>query len=452
MGLAKKLGIESKVNFMGRKDHDEMPGVYNQADVFVLPSLNEGMSNTMLEALASGLPLVATDTGGTKELIVDGQNGFIIKMKDDLDLAEKVEKIISDKMLRQKMGEESRKKAESMSWRNVAEKYAECYGNIKPEEKPKAAKIKRAIFKFVVALGFILWLLHKVDWNEVLFYFKEMDMKWMLSFVLIYAFGVAISAFKWKILAGFRGLDMPFFNFFKVYLTGAFINNFLPSIIGGDAYRSYSLGKANDGKYLESTSTVLIDRIAGFFGIMALILIFSLLNPSIVFVNPIFLIVDLAIAAIFTVSLFLLVLRKFPLWNKVKRFIPKKIRILLQEMRSFNQFGVMSKAVLLGAAFNFIGVGLASWMLFLDLRIPISFVDFVMAISVVSIVSSIPVSIGNIGIKEWAFMTIFGIFAVDGEAAISIAIFGRFLQMVVTIFAIPFYLSDKRAAKLEAQE
>ena len=449
--LAKELGIEKDILFKGRMDHDDMPKAYSQADVFVLPSLNEGMSNTMLEALASGLPLVATDTGGTKELVTDGQNGFIIKMKDAQDLAEKVEKIILDKELCQKMGEESRKKAEAMSWKNVADKYLEYYKNT-DRVVVKVKKTKRAIFKFIVALGFIAWLLHRVNWNEVLLYFRQMDAWWMVAFVLVYAFGVGISAYKWKVLANFRKMKMSFFDFFKAYLTGAFINNFLPSIIGGDAYRSYYLGKNNGKKYLEAASTVLVDRISGFFGIMLLILICSLLSPGLVFVNPIFMIVDLGIVAIFAASFSLLIVRELPLWSKVKRFIPEKIRILLQEIRSFNQFGILSKAALLGAAFNFIGVGLASWMLFLDLHIPITFVNFVMAISVVSIVSSIPVSIGNIGIKEWAFMTIFGIFAVDGEAAISIAIFGRFLQMTVTIFAIPFYLHDKKAAELEAQE
>jgi len=121
------FGIKEKVEFRGRIAHERMAELYNEADVFVLPSLNEGMSNTMLEALASGLPLIATDTGGSKELIHNGRNGFIIKMKDPADIAEKLEKLINNPVLMKSMGEESRKIAETMSWKKVAEEYFNLY-------------------------------------------------------------------------------------------------------------------------------------------------------------------------------------------------------------------------------------------------------------------------------------------------------------------------------------
>lgn len=129
--LAKELEIADKVDFIGLVPHEELPPYFEKADVFVLPSLNEGMSNSMLEALASGLPLVATDTGGTRELVKEEKNGFIIKMKDSSDLAEKIEKLIGNNDLRKKMGEESRKKAENMSWEKVAKEYVDLYYKIK---------------------------------------------------------------------------------------------------------------------------------------------------------------------------------------------------------------------------------------------------------------------------------------------------------------------------------
>lgn len=129
--LAKELGLEKNVEFIGRIPRENTSPYYQEASIFVLPSLNEGMSNAMLEALASGLPLVATDTGGTRELLEDGINGFIINMKDSQDLADKIEILIKDDGLRKRMGEESRKKAEGMSWEKVAEEYFNLYGKIK---------------------------------------------------------------------------------------------------------------------------------------------------------------------------------------------------------------------------------------------------------------------------------------------------------------------------------
>jgi uncharacterized membrane protein YbhN (UPF0104 family) len=131
----------------------------------------------------------------------------------------------------------------------------------------------------------------------------------------------------------------------------------------------------------------------------------------------------------------------------MERFVPQKIMQLIKEIYSYRKLSILSKSLALGVFFNFLGVGIAIWMLFLDLHVYISFIDYMIAISIISIVSSIPVSIGNIGIKEWSFITFFGIFGVNGEAAISIAIFGRFLQMIVSFFAIPYYLKEKKTPR-----
>ncbi len=128
--LSKELKVEKNVEFVGRVPREKTPSYYQEASLFVLPSLNEGMSNAMLEALASGLPIIATDTGGTKELLKDGENGFIIKMKDSDDIAEKIKKLIGNNELREKMGAKSRKIAENMSWKKIAEEYFNLYNNI----------------------------------------------------------------------------------------------------------------------------------------------------------------------------------------------------------------------------------------------------------------------------------------------------------------------------------
>jgi len=121
--MARRLGLEKQVNFVGLLPHEKLPAYYQSAGVYVLPSQNEGMSNCMLEALASGLPLLATNTGGTQELIEDGVNGFILRMKSAEDIAEKLEILIQNEELRKKMGKASREKAERMSWENVAQEY-----------------------------------------------------------------------------------------------------------------------------------------------------------------------------------------------------------------------------------------------------------------------------------------------------------------------------------------
>jgi L-malate glycosyltransferase len=128
--FVKEIKLENNVKFLGRIPREKTTPYYQEASVFVLPSLNEGMSNAMLEALATGLLILATETGGTRELLKDGINGFILKMKDSDDIAKKLEKLILDKNLGDKMAQESRKMAMEHSWENVADKYLSIYREV----------------------------------------------------------------------------------------------------------------------------------------------------------------------------------------------------------------------------------------------------------------------------------------------------------------------------------
>lgn len=129
--MVQELGLEKWITFVGRIPREETLPYYQEADVFVLPSLNEGMSNAMLEALACGLPIIATRTGGAEELVREGVNGLLIKQEDAHDLARALRALVSDADMRSRMGEESRTLAESMSWENVAQQYVEVYRHVK---------------------------------------------------------------------------------------------------------------------------------------------------------------------------------------------------------------------------------------------------------------------------------------------------------------------------------
>ena len=129
--LTDDLKKRSKVNnvevkFIGRVAHDKIPDYLRSADIFVLPSLNEGMSNSILEAMACGLPVVATDTGGSKELIKE--NGYIVNKGSTLDLKKAIDRYLYDKDLIKSHSSKSRKIAEGMSWSANAKLYKKQYG------------------------------------------------------------------------------------------------------------------------------------------------------------------------------------------------------------------------------------------------------------------------------------------------------------------------------------
>ena len=124
----KKLAVDSRISdrveFKGYMDHDSIADLYRTSDVFVLPSLNEGMSNALLEAMASELPVIVTDTGGTSELI-DG-NGVVVPMSDSNAIAEAICGLIDNPDIR-KMGMRSREIAEQMGWNAVSGAYIKIY-------------------------------------------------------------------------------------------------------------------------------------------------------------------------------------------------------------------------------------------------------------------------------------------------------------------------------------
>ncbi|AKB29605.1 Glycosyltransferase [Methanosarcina siciliae T4/M] len=123
--LVDDLKISDRVDFKGYVGHGQIAEIYRNSDIFVLPSLNEGMSNALLEALAAGLPVIVTDTGGTSELL-DG-NGALVPMGNSDAIAQAIRSFVDNPGKFRHMGLRSREIAEEMDWMRVGEAYLKLY-------------------------------------------------------------------------------------------------------------------------------------------------------------------------------------------------------------------------------------------------------------------------------------------------------------------------------------
>jgi len=128
--LIQKLELQKDVILTGFRD--DIPVILSVADVFVLPSHREGMPRTIIEAMASGKPVIATDIRGCREEVIHEKSGLLVKARDLEGIADAIMRIISDEELAGRMGEEGRKRAEELfDEKQVIERQLEVYKEIK---------------------------------------------------------------------------------------------------------------------------------------------------------------------------------------------------------------------------------------------------------------------------------------------------------------------------------
>jgi glycosyltransferase involved in cell wall biosynthesis len=124
--LTAELGIAGQVRFLG--EVADIPALLARASLFVLPSHSEGISLTLLEAMARGLAVVATKVGGNSEVVIDGETGFLVPANDPAALAAKVRQLVGDTDRCQMMGRAGRRRVEAyFDIRGVLESYERLY-------------------------------------------------------------------------------------------------------------------------------------------------------------------------------------------------------------------------------------------------------------------------------------------------------------------------------------
>ena len=138
--LSSKMGLRKHVKFFGTVPHHHIPKYLSMADVFVLPSIEtsqekgEGRPTALMEAMAAGVPVVASRIGGIPEIVKHGKNGLLVKPGDYAELADTIIKVLSDPLLASQLGFEASKSATEYDWCKIAKKVCEVYIEVAREK------------------------------------------------------------------------------------------------------------------------------------------------------------------------------------------------------------------------------------------------------------------------------------------------------------------------------
>ena len=130
-GLATELGIRHLVHFTGKRPQEELKFFYSAANVAVTTPWYEPFGFTPLEAMACGTPVIGSDVGGIKFTVMDEATGFLVPPKEPAALAEKLETLLADKSLGERMGRTARSRVELLfTWPRIAEQVARLYETV----------------------------------------------------------------------------------------------------------------------------------------------------------------------------------------------------------------------------------------------------------------------------------------------------------------------------------
>jgi glycosyltransferase involved in cell wall biosynthesis len=126
----KGLRLEDSVEFTGEIAHSKLPRWFKMADVFVMPSLSEGFGICALEAMASGVPVIATRVGSLPEIILDGETGILLDKRQPAEIYRAIMRIFKNKDFAAYLSENGKKRAAEFSWDKSAEKVYKIYQSL----------------------------------------------------------------------------------------------------------------------------------------------------------------------------------------------------------------------------------------------------------------------------------------------------------------------------------
>ena len=294
--------------------------------------------------------------------------------------------------------------------------------------------------KLLVTVGLMGWVVAQVDWPEFWTQLKNISLVLVLIVIVLRFLGVWISAVKWQQLLLIHKVDYPWTRLLRWYLVSLFLSQFLPSIIGGDAYRVYKTYR-NETARVVSLLAIFNERASG---MAALLLmgyigaIFSYLRTGNEFSGLVVIAgsIGLAVAIIGCAVVF-----GFGLMGKIAdlKWCPKPIKSLIRYSGDYRHHpGRIAVAAIISFGFHLNRV-FVIWLLLYGLGVTVDFGELIIAAAVVNLVGVMPISLAGWGLVEASFIGVMKLYGVDATAALTTMLLMRVLILPVAAIGAYFY-------------
>lgn len=282
------------------------------------------------------------------------------------------------------------------------------------------------LVKIAFSACLLFFLYSRADWTSFREIFSQASLVYLLPIFVLCFLNTLASAFKWELLLKADGIDVGLWRLTRSYLIGTFFNLFLPSSIGGDAYRIYDVSKRSS-RAAEGFASVFADRFTGFLAIAAWGLVFSLAGfrrlPE-----PRIILIPAAVFAMMVIMVWMLLQQRLLLWG-LRLFHLDRVAALQDFVRKFlNSIStyrknriLLVKALSISLAFQ-LSMIVIVWMMGLTLGFDIGVLPFAIFIPLITLIEALPISIYGLGVRDGAYVFFFTQVGISKEAALSLAL------------------------------
>jgi uncharacterized protein (TIRG00374 family) len=308
--------------------------------------------------------------------------------------------------------------------------------------------------KAAVSAGLLAVLFWRIDRGAFLRSIQSLPLSTFLGSVVLYLTGYLISVVRWQRLLRAENIRVPFSRLVLVYFEGAFFNLFLPTLIGGDIVRGYSIYKLTGG-HSASLASILIDRLSGFAALM-LIALLSLTVAVTRMRDPQVAAMILGVAAAFGLLTGALINERMKDWAGgifrligLARFQAKLQGMIEAIQRYRGHRRALLEAFLLSillqsliiVTYFFVGQGL---------RVGVSLAYFFVFVPLITVVAMLPVSVAGLGVREGGVVYFFALAGVDAATSLSMSLVWFSLTALVSSLGGVAILLNAHAAKRAA--